>query len=121
MENKEDINNLFISKLIEKSLFTNRQIQIIYNFKNKEKRPKEISSGAYYREVKQSKIKLRKFFYSILLLNLINVMNHNEITALNSMTNKLSMLEDSHAKYHDKEINNVINVIEDLINRIIDM
>jgi len=31
------------------------------------------------------------------------------------------MLEDSHAKYHDKEINNVINVVEDLINRIIDM
>jgi len=121
MENKEDINNLFISKLIEKSLFTNRQIQIIYNFKNKEKRPKEISSGAYYREVKQSKIKLRKFFYSILLLNLINVMNDNQITVLNSMTNKLSMLEDSHAKYHDREINNVINVIEDLINRIIDM
>ena len=28
MENKEDINKLFISKLIEKSLFTNRQIQI---------------------------------------------------------------------------------------------
>lgn len=121
MENKEDINNLFISKLIEKSLFTNRQIQIIYNFKNKEKRPMEISSGAYYREVKQSKIKMRKFFYSILLLNLINVMNDNQITALNSMTNKLRMLEDSHAKYHDKEINNVINVMEDLINRIIDM
>ncbi len=44
MENKEDINNLFLSKLIEKSLFTNRQIQIIYNFKKKEKRPKEITS-----------------------------------------------------------------------------
>jgi hypothetical protein len=121
MENKEDINNLFLSKLIEKSLFTNRQIQIIYNFKNKEKRPKEISSGAYYREVKQSKTKLRKLFYSILLLNLINVMNDDQITALNSMLNKLRMLEDNHDKYHDKEINSVINVIEDLINRIINM
>jgi len=121
MENEEDINNLFISKLIEKSLFTNRQIQIIYNFKNKEKRPMDISSGAYYREVKQSKIKMRKFFYSILLLNLINVVNDNQITALSSMTNKLRILVDSHAKYHDKEINNVINVMEDLINRIIDM
>jgi len=34
---------------------------------------------------------------------------------------KLRMFEDNHAKYHDKEITNVINVIEDLINRIIDM
>jgi hypothetical protein len=120
MENREDINNLFLSKLIERSLFTNRQIQIIYNFKNKEKRPKEISSGAYYREIKQSKTKLRKLFYTILLLNLINVINDVQMNALNSMLNKLRMLEENKAKYHDREINSVINVIEDLISRIID-
>jgi hypothetical protein len=121
MENKEDVNNLFLSKLIEKSLFTNRQIQIIYNFKNKGKKPKEISSGAYYREIKQSKAKLRKLYFSILLLNLINIMNDNQIATLNSMLNKLRMLENNHTKYHDKEINNVINVLEDLINRVITM
>ena len=121
MENKVDINNLFLFKLIEKSLFTHRQIQIIYNFKNKEKRPKEISSGAYYREVKQSKTKLRKLFYSILLLNLIKVINDNQTTTLNSIVDKLKTLEDNHSRYHDKEINDVINVIEDLINRMIDM
>ena len=121
MENKVDINNLFLFKLIEKSLFTNRQIQIIYNLKNKEKRPKEISSGAYYREVKQSKTKLQKLFYSILLLNLIKVMNDNQTTTLNSIIDKLRSLEDNHAKYHDKETNNVINVIDDLINRMIQM
>ncbi|MDN5847697.1 MAG: hypothetical protein L0H53_15640, partial [Candidatus Nitrosocosmicus sp.] len=96
-------------------------IHIIYFFMIKEKMPKEISSGAYYREVKQSKTKLRKLFYSILLLNLINVMNDDQITALNSMLNKLRMLEDNRTKYHDREINSVIIVIEDLINRIIDI
>jgi hypothetical protein len=121
MENKEDINNIFLSKLVEKSLFTNRQIQIIYNFKNKEKRLKEISSGAYYREVKQSKIKLRKLFYSIILLNLINAINNDQVIAINSILDKLRILEHNHIKYRDKEINRVINVIEDLINRIIDI
>ncbi len=121
MENKEDINNIFLSKLVEKSLFTPRQIQIIYNFKNKEKRLKEISSGAYYREVSQSKIKLRKLFYSILLLNLINVMNNDQVIALNSLLDKLRILENNHIKYHDKEINRVINVIEDVINKIINI
>jgi hypothetical protein len=121
MEIYADINNLFLFKLIEKSLFTNRQIQIIYNFKNKEKRPEEISSGAYYREVKQSKTKLRKLFYSILLLNLIKVMNDNQTTTLNSILDKLRTLEENNTKYQDKEINNVINVIEDLINRMINM
>ena len=121
MENKEDINNLFLSKLVEKSLFTSRQIQIIYNFKNKEKRLKEISSGAYYREVSQSKIKLRKLFYSILLLNMINAINNDQVIALNSLLAKLRILENNHIKYHDKELNRVINVIEDVINKIINI
>lgn len=121
MENKEDINNIFLSKLVERSLFTSRQIQIIYNFKNKEKRLKEISSGAYYREVSQSKIKLRKLFYSILLLNLINAMNNDQVIALNSLLDKLRILENNHIEYHDKEINRVINVIEDVINKIINI
>ena len=43
------------------------------------------------------------------------------MNALNSMLNKLRMLEENQAKYHDREINSVINVIEDLISRIIDM
>ncbi len=119
MENNEDINNIFLSKLVEKSLFTPRQIQIIYNFKNKEKRLKEISSGAYYREVRQSKIKLRKLIYSILLLNLINAINNDQLIALNSMLDKLRILDDNHIKYHDKEVNRVINVIEDVISKII--
>jgi hypothetical protein len=48
-------------------------------------------------------------------------MNDDQITALNSMLNKLRMLEDNRTKYHDREINSVVNVIEDLINRIIYM
>ena len=40
MENKENINNIFLSKLVEKSLFTPKQIQIIYNIKNRKKRLK---------------------------------------------------------------------------------
>ena len=119
MENKENINNIFLSKLVEKSLFTSRQIQIIYNFQNKEKRLKEISSGAYYREVSQSKKKLRKLFYSILLLNLINAMNNEQVIALNTLLDKLRILENNHDKYHDKEINRVINVIEEVINKMI--
>ena len=121
MENNENINNIFLSKLVEKSLFTPKQIQIIYNIKNREKRLKEISSGAYYRQVRQSKIKLRKLFYSILLLNLINAMNNDQIIALNSLLDKLMILENNHIKHHDKEINRVINVIEDVISKIIDI
>ena len=72
-------------------------------------------------KLRQSKIKLRKLFYSILLLNLINAMNNDQVIALNSLLDKLRMLENNHIKYHDKEINRVINVIEDVISKIIDI
>jgi hypothetical protein len=48
-------------------------------------------------------------------------MNDNQTTTLSSIIDKLRNLQDNPTKYHDKEINNVINVIEDLINRMIEM
>ncbi len=68
MNNNKIENNLLLLKIIENSAFTERQIQIIYNIYNREERLKEITSGAYYREVKQCKNKIRKivlFFYPL--------------------------------------------------------
>ncbi len=83
-------NSLLLEKIIEKSTFTNRQIQIIYNIQNKEGRLEEISSGAYYREVKQCKNKLRKLFYSIVLLNLMEILDKEQLITLTSIVDKLN-------------------------------
>ena len=48
-------------------------------------------------------------------------MNNDQIIALNSLLDKLMILENNHIKHHDKEINRVINVIEDVISKIIDI
>lgn len=121
MENVKDINNLLISKFIENSLFTSRQIQIIYKIKKKEKKIEGISSGAYYREVKQSKTKLAKLIYSILLLNLLGIINTDQIITLESILSKLNALDYNHDVYHDKDLLRVMNVIEDLIERMINI
>ncbi len=122
MEYNFDENNLLFTKFIENSIFTERQIQIIYRIKNKEGRIKEISSGAYYREVKQSKIKIKRLFYSIMLMNLLNIVNHEQLLTLNSVISKISILSDknhNYDKYHDKDILYMFKVIEELIDRMI--
>ena len=121
MKNIEPINNMLFYKLIQNSIFTPRQIQIIYNFRNNDKRIRDISSGAYYREVKQSKIKLKKICYSIMLLDLTNIMGSNQITALNPVISQLRTLSEGHDIYHKNNINKVVGVIDEMVSRVINM
>lgn len=86
---------------------------------NKEERVKEISSGAYYRELKQSKVKLRRIFYSIVLLNILGITDKEQIMILNTIVNNLRILNNTHDEYHGNEINRVMNIIEELINKMI--
>jgi hypothetical protein len=119
MTNNNNVNNLLLNKFIENSSFTKRQIQIIYKVYNKEERLKDISSGAYYREVKQCKDKIRKLYYSIILLNFIGVLNSEQLTTLNSLISKLDMLKDNHSMHHNNASMSVIHIIEKLLDRII--
>ncbi len=119
MTDNNNVNNLLLNKFIENSSFTKRQIQIIYKIYNREERLKDISSGAYYREVKQCKDKIRKLYYSILLLNLIGVLNSEQLTALNLIISKLDMLKGNHNMHHNNASESVINIIEKLLDKMI--
>ena len=119
MKDDININNLLISKIIENSLFTNKQMQIIYNIYNNEKKPNDITSGAYYREVKQCRHKIRKLYYTFILLNLLNIIKDEQIDIINLIINKLNKLNDNHDKYHDNDLKNMINIIDQLLNKIL--
>jgi hypothetical protein len=119
MSNENVINNSILLEIIENSNFTERQIQIIYKIYNNEKRLKEISSGAYYREVKQCRNKIKKFYYSIILLRLLNILNEEKLFVLNSIVDKLYTLENNHDKYHNNNLKSVIDIIEQVLDRIL--
>jgi hypothetical protein len=119
MKDIDPINNMLFYKLIQNSIFTPRQIQIICNFRNNHERIGDISSGAYYREVKQSKVKLKKICYSIMLLDLMNVMDSNQITALIPIISQLRILNEGKNNYHKNNINRVMDVIDEMVNRVI--
>ena len=121
MEGKKNLNNSVFLQLVENSIFTERQIQIIYNISNKEKRPRDISSGAYYREVKQSKSKLNKLIYSIILLEVLNILNHNQLLIMTSIVDQLRQLEYNHDNYHTKDLLSLMDVIEQMIIRMVNL
>jgi hypothetical protein len=120
MSNNNIQKSLLFLKIIEKSTFTNRQIQIIYNIHNKESKPKGITSGAYYREVKQCKAKIRRLYYSLILLGLMGIINNEQLIMLNLAIERLYKLKDNNQDiHHDVSINPVIDIIEQMLDRMI--
>lgn len=119
MEDNDYVDNSVFLRLIENSIFTEKQIQIIYNISKKEKRPFNISSGAYFREVKQSKSKIYKLIYSIILLELLNILDHNQLLIMTSIVEQLKQLQNNHKDYHMKDLKPVMNVIEEMIIKLV--
>jgi len=76
--------NIIIQKIIKKSLFTERQIEIILKKKKMlyDDISLNITKGAYYRQVVQSRKKIEGLYYSIILLQGLDVISPDDITSL---------------------------------------
>ena len=70
--------NIIIQEIIKKSLFTERQIEIILKHKQLLDTEFPVSKGAYYRQVGQSRQKVEALYYSIILLQGLGVMLPND-------------------------------------------
>jgi hypothetical protein len=90
-EYKESKFNEIIHKIIEKSLFTERQIEIILKQKGTLDREFGCSKGAYFRQVAQSRGKLEGLYYSIILLEAYDVIF--PVTRLVDVISRLKDLE----------------------------
>jgi hypothetical protein len=113
VESKESNFNNIISKIIKKSLFTERQIEIILNQKDLLESSFSISKGAYYRQVGQSREKLVALFYSIILLRGLGILLPDDIDVISKLSEQISVINDSDI-FPERE-DEVIIVIEKLI------
>jgi hypothetical protein len=112
-------NFYLFDKIIEKSLFTNRQISIIYNKSSGGKIHKKISSGAYYRQIKQCRAKIESLLYSVLLLRSLNIIDNKTMNVIESVViqlNSLSENNENHIRYNDIPTD-VIDVIDKIIKK----
>ena len=110
--NKSNFNNI-IQKIIKKSLFTERQIEIILNQRDLLDSSFEISRGAYYRQVSQSREKLIKLFYSIIVLRGLGILLPDDIDVISKLSDQISVINDSDV-FPERE-DEVISVIDRVI------
>jgi hypothetical protein len=109
---KSNFNNI-IQQIIKKSLFTERQIEIILNQKDLLNSKFSISKGAYYRQVGQSRDKLVALFYSIMLLRGLGILLPDDIDVISKLSEQIHVINESDI-FPERE-DEVINVIDKLV------
>lgn len=109
---KSNFNNI-IRQIIKKSLFTERQIEIILNQKDLLNSKFTITKGAYYRQVGQSRDKLIALFYSIILLRGLGILLPDDIDVISKLSEQIHVINESDI-FPERE-DEVINVIDRLI------
>lgn len=115
MESQEYDFNSFYRYIIANSLFTTRQIDIISRRLENRGTIENISSGAYYRQVKQSRTKIVRLLYSIILLKSVGVVDQETFFAIDKMASQVRVMLDQ--KTSDSRAESVITVIDQLVKR----
>jgi hypothetical protein len=115
--NRSHDNNFsnIIRQIIDKSLFTERQIEIILKRKNLEDFQFTISKGAFYRQVNQSRDKLIALCYSWILLRGLGVLSSDDIDVIARLSEQISVIKSSDV-FPERE-QEVMFVIQELLNR----
>ncbi len=111
--------NNIIRKIIKKSLFTERQVEIILNQKDLLESNFSISKGAYYRQVGQSRDKLIGLFYSIILFRGLGILLPDDIDVISKLSEQISVINKSDI-FPERE-DEVISVIDRLIRQACNM
>ncbi|HEY5735444.1 MAG TPA: hypothetical protein VIS47_02675 [Nitrosopumilus sp.] len=118
-ESKESNFNNIIRKIIKKSLFTERQVEIILNQKDLLESNFSISKGAYYRQVGQSRDKLIGLFYSIILFRGLGILLPDDIDVISKLSEQISVINESDI-FPERE-DEVMSVIDRLIRQACNM
>jgi hypothetical protein len=111
--------NLIYKNILANSLFTDRQVHIIYESVVNKKNVDGISRGAYYRQLKQCRHKIIGILYSILLLQSIGAIDHQSLSILHRLSESFSVMskEGQSDVTGTKQIENVIFVLENTLNK----
>jgi hypothetical protein len=109
--------NDLLKHIVKNSLFTERQLYIISKMKEKQKLLDDISSGAYYRQIRQCKDKIFGVLYSIMLLMIIDILDEHALDTINELSDRLARIisQTDSDSIRDVDINPVISKMDQLI------
>ena len=80
------------TQIVVNSIFTPRQLSIILNHLTGRGKPEDISSGAYYRQLKQCRKKVYSVLFSIVLLQSTGIVKAEALVALGKLAEQLSVI-----------------------------
>jgi hypothetical protein len=120
MGNRGPNSNTLFTYLVANSLFTPRQLSIISKKLQGDGKPERISSGAYYRQVKQCRKKVISILYSMMILQSMGIVQSEASPTLSRLSEQLAVIfasESSSDVMPGLKVNDVISVINEVIKR----
>ena len=111
---------VLLNHFIVNSILTKKQTSIIYNKMLKAKPTNNITSGAYYRQLRQCRDKTRRVVYTLLLLRLLNAVDTQAFSVLDQVNNQLNVISDKQNDVIDvTSLNDVISLIDSVIRKLV--
>jgi len=111
----DNFNNI-TRQIVKKSLFTDRQIEIILKRRNLASPELAISKGAFYRQVSQCRAKLLALCYSWMLFRGLGILRAEDVDVINRLSEQVFVIKNSDVFPEREE--EVMSVIQELLNRI---
>jgi hypothetical protein len=112
--------NSFLVKLQRNSSFTDRQLSIIYNRMANHSSRENISAGAYYRQLKQCRTKIKSLLYSILLLRLCGALDGEAIITLDKIALQLDVMSQALGSGDVTTGHSSVEDVSSVVNKLID-
>lgn len=104
--------NGVVRHIIKKSLFTERQVEIILRQRRRLGPGLGISRGAYYRQAAQSREKVERLYYTVSLLYGLGVLESRDIGVMSDLAERVGELESSDiSPEREAEITSVLDRI----------
>jgi len=110
--------NIIIQKIIKKSLFTERQIEIILKKKKLLDVEFGVSKGAYYRQLAQSRSKVESVYYTLILLQAYDVILPDS-DVISRLAEQLNVMKDS--DYAPENERQIVDVIQKAVKQLVNM
>lgn len=120
MSNQGSNSNILYTHLVANSLFTPRQLSIILKQLQGDSKTEKISSGAYYRQVKQCRKKVISILHSMIILQSMGIVQSDASATLSKVAEQLAVIfasESSSDAIPGLNTNDVISVIDEVIKR----
>ena len=110
--------NTIMKEIIKKSLFTERQIEIILKQKKKLNVEFGVSKGAYYRQLAQSRSKIESVYYTLILLQALDVILTNS-DVISRLAEQVNVMKDG--GFTPENEDQIIDVIQKTVKRLVDV